>query len=330
MLKRLFVVFLTFAIVLAAGWFAMRRADIPYDRLEAVYASPDSVFLNLNDGTRVHYRDVGSRNAPTIVLVHGFSSSLHTWKDWVADLKPAYRVISIDLIGHGLSRCRPDGQIGVTQFVDTVEQVTQALGVETFTLVGNSMGGHTAWNYALEHPDRLNALVLVDASGWQDSEEERGNEPLVFKLLANKYARAVMKDLDMRSLIRSGLVDSFYDPTFVTDEMVDRYGALARAPCHRDAILNLSSSRSERRFATPELLAAIETPTLILQGENDNLVPAAHAEKFASAIPGSKLILYPEVGHLPQEEIAAQSASDLRTFLNDIAQTETVAEAPAN
>ena len=316
MLRRLIAVFVTVAIILGAGWFVMRRSDIAYDRLESMYANTESRFMPMGGDMRVHYRDVGPRNAPVLVLVHGFSASLHTWEPWVQGLRKDYRVVSLDLPGHGLSRCLDVSQTGIPQFVDTIDHVTRELGIERFTLAGSSMGGHTAWNYALAHPDRLDGLVLVDASGWPKSGDEADSSPLVFKLLANPLARSVMKDLDMTGMIRSGLEDSFVDQALVTEDMVQRYAALGRAPCHRDAILNLMADRNGRTEASAGALSAITVPTLILQGEQDNLVPASHGEKFHAAIPGSVLKLYPDVGHVPQEEIPDQSLADLRDFLS--------------
>ena len=327
MLRRFLVVLLTFGAILAAGWFALQRSDIGYDRLEIVYANSDSRILPLDNGLRVHYRDVGPRDAPAIVLVHGYSSSLHTWEPWVANLKQDYRVISLDLPGHGLTNCLESGRIGTGQFVDTVDQVTRSLGIDTFTLAGNSMGGGVAWAYALAHPGRLDALVLVDASGWPESAEDAKSDPLVFKLLRNPVARRLMKNTDMTMLIRAGLRDSFANPDHATDEMVDRYTALARAPCHRDALMALMIGRDAHAPATKDLLAAISVPTLILHGEEDKLVPVAAGHKFAEAIPGAELITYPDAGHLPQEEVSEQSASDLRDFLSRrLAQSDAPAE----
>ncbi|MEH6487301.1 alpha/beta hydrolase [Hyphomonas oceanitis] len=316
MFRGLIAIVVTLAIILGAGWFVMKRDDIGYDRLESMYASKASRFMPMGEDSRIHYRDVGPRDAPVLVLVHGFSASLHTWEPWVKNLSKDYRVLTIDLPGHGLSRCLDVSATGIPQFVDFIDQVTHNLNVDQFTLVGNSMGGHTAWSYALAHPERLDGLVLVDASGWPKTGDEAESSPLVFKLLANPLARRVMKDIDMTGLIRSGLEDSFADPALVTDAMVERYGALSRAPCHREAILNLMTGRDDRSDASVEKLAAITAPTLILQGEKDNLVPATHAEKFHTAIAGSELKLYPDVGHLPQEEAASQSVADLRNFLS--------------
>ena len=315
MFRRFLVVFLTLGVVLTAGWFVLQRADIGYDRLEIVYANSDSRILPLENGLRVHYRDVGPRKAPVIVLVHGFSSSLHTWEPWVANLRRDYRVITLDLPGHGLTNCLESGKIGTEVFADTVDRVTRALGIDKFTLAGNSMGGGVAWAYALAHPDRLDGLVLVDASGWPESAADAKKGPLVFKLLANPVARRLMKNTDMTILVRSGLRDSFANPDLATDAMVERYTALARAPCHRDALMALSSGRSEADYATDAKLSAIKVPTLILHGEQDNLIPVSAGRKFADAIPEAKLITYPDAGHLPQEEVSAQSAADLRAFL---------------
>ncbi|MFN4226159.1 MAG: alpha/beta fold hydrolase [Hyphomonas sp.] len=316
MFRRLLAVLVTVGIILGAGWLTLRRGDIPYEHLEAIYANSDSRYLAYGDDMRIHFRDVGPRDAHTIVLVHGFSASLHTWEPWVNNLKRTYRVITLDLPGHGLSRCIDNSAIGTQQFIDTINRVTGTLKVDRFTLAGNSMGGGAAWAYALAHPERLDGLVLVDAAGWPRDAEESGSRPLIFRLLDAGPARRVLRDLDMTPLIRDGLRNSFGDPAFVTDEMVERYASLSRAPCHREALLELTSGRGERAVASPEKLAGLDVPTLVMHGELDNLIPASHGEKFAAAIPGAELKLYPGVGHLPQEEIAEESAGDLRSFLN--------------
>lgn len=315
MLKRLLAVLFTIIAIIAAGYLALRRADIPYDTLEAVYANEDSQFMTLGGEARLHYRDLGSRDAPTLLLVHGFSASLHTWEPWVDTLARDYRVVSIDLPGHGLTRCPDVNQMGIPHFVDIADQAMETLGADKFTIIGNSMGGATAWNYTLTHPEKVEALVLVDASGWPKAEDGDTNTPFVFKLLANPFARRIMKDLDMSGLIRSGLEDSFSDKTLVTDRMVERYASLNRAPCHRQAILTLMSENDERPVASEERLASITAPTLIMHGAEDNLVPVQDAQRFADAISGAEVKIYDGVGHLPQEEISETSVNDLKAFL---------------
>ena len=322
-MKRLLVVLVTVAIILTAGWLMLRRPDISYNTLESVYSKSNSRYLKSGSQIELHFTDTGPRDAPILVLVHGYSASLNTWDAWVRNLRKDYRVIRLDLPGHGLSRCVDNDEIGIEQFIASIDRVTHSLDVDQFTLVGSSMGGHTAWAYALAHPDRLDGLVLVDAAGWLSAPGEDDKDPVIFKLLRNGFARNVMKDLDMSALIRSGLENSFADPELVTDEMVERYSAMSRAPCHREALLKIMSGTTLRVPASKQRLSAIAVPTLILHGDTDNLIPVAHAEKFADAIPGSKLIIYPETGHIPQEEQPVASVEDFRAFLATIYSEET-------
>jgi pimeloyl-ACP methyl ester carboxylesterase len=327
-MKRLLVVLVTVAIILTAGWLMLRRPDISYNTLESVYSKSNSRYLKSGNKIELHFTDTGPRDAPTLVLVHGYSASLNTWDGWARKLRKDYRVIRLDLPGHGLSRCVDNDEIGVEQFIASIDRVTHSLNVNKFTLVGSSMGGHTAWAYALAHPEKLDGLVLMDAAGWLDEPGEGDSDPLIFKLLRNGIARNVMKDLDMSALIRSGLENSFADPELVTDEMVERYSAMSRAPCHREALLKIMSGTTLRVLASKDRLSAITTPTLILHGDADNLIPVAHARKFADAIPGSKLIIYPDTGHIPQEEVPEASVQDLKIFLESVyAEPETGPEA---
>lgn len=316
MLRRTLAVSLTIVAVLAAGWLALRRADIPYDTLETIYATQDSQFMTLDDGLKVHFTDTGPQERSAIVMVHGFSASLHTWQAWKDDLEADYRVITLDLPGHGLSRADDPKQAKIDRFVSVVHQVTQSLGVDRFTLAGSSMGGNTAWQYALQHPESLDGLVLVAASGWPEEEGEGDDSPFIFTLLSNPIARMVLKDLDMSSLTRSGLEGSYTDQTFVTDELVDRYVALSRAPGHRSALLSIMAG--DRVFATPELLSNVSVPTLVMWGRDDNVVPVSGAQKFGDAIERAEVIIYDEIGHIPQEENAAQSIQDVRAFMLEV------------
>ena len=101
MFRRMLIVLTILFLILAAGWMALRRGDIPYDTLETIYASDASEFITLSDGLKLHYRDEGQADGPVLVLVHGFAASLHTWEPWVARLSDTYRLVSIDLPGMG-------------------------------------------------------------------------------------------------------------------------------------------------------------------------------------------------------------------------------------
>lgn len=308
-LTRGLLIALGIAIVVAVGgWFLLQRPDIPYATLEQRYGHADSRYMDLPGGVRAHYRDVGPRDAPVIVLVHGFSASTDAWEGWIGPLSKDYRVVVLDLPGHGLTRGPLIG--GRDGFEAVVDGVTRGLGLSRFTLGGNSMGGAVAWTYALDHPDKVERLLLVDAAGWP---AEKASGAAIFSVMRTPVGRALLKDIDTRPLIAQGLRAAYLDPKLVTPALIDRYADLARAPGHRDILLSLQTG--PRREATAWDLSRIHVPTLILFGQDDRLIPAADGEKFHKAIPGATLILYPGVGHVPMEQIPAQSVADLKAWL---------------
>jgi pimeloyl-ACP methyl ester carboxylesterase len=300
--------------VLVAGCVVL-RPDIPYPMLEARYANPQSRFMDLPGGLRVHYRDQGDPMGPPVVMVHGFAASLEAWEPWVARLGDRYRIVTLDLPGHGLTRAPTDWRPSLTAYAAVVDAVTDRLNLPPFVLVGNSMGGGVAWTYALEHAGRLRALVLVDSIGLPApaSAERRTGTPLVFQILATPAGRFVLAHIDTRSLAEKGLRQAYVDQTLVTPALVDRYVDLSRAPGHRQ-ILTSGSDRGSTAI-TSQTFTAIRVPTLVLHGQADSLIPVASSRALATAIPGATLITYPGVGHVPMEQIPDRSAADVRAFL---------------
>ncbi|MEL6661633.1 MAG: alpha/beta fold hydrolase [Pseudomonadota bacterium] len=317
-MRRLMAVVFTFVAIFGAGWLSLRRPDIPFDTLETAYASPASRYLVTGEAEKIHYRDQGNPDGDVLVMVHGFSASLHTWEPWVRELGEEYRIITLDLPGHGLTRGFETEDYDAQGFGEAISHVVDALDVDSFTLIGSSMGGYASWNYALSRPAQVDRLVLVASAGWPPSEDEQEDTPFVFRALDNGLVRAVVKDLDNSAMIRSGLEASFADQEMVTEDMIQRYSALNRAPGHRDAILHIISSRDDRNFATPRALQTLTMPTLVMHGTLDNLVPFSHGESFAAVIPGAELVAYDGVGHIPQEEIARRSATDLDAWLDGL------------
>jgi len=328
MMRKVLLGLLAAVVILAVGGVAfLWRGDVPYATLDKTYASPASKFIDMGNGVEAHYRDEGNPNGRVLVLVHGFSASLHTWEKWVALLGGEYRMVSVDLPGHGLTRTPKGYQPTIEGYADFVNVFMDKLSIPKATVIGSSMGGNTAWMLALRHPTRVENLVLVDASGWPEPTGPDAQEPLVFKLLRTPVIGPLMSNLDNTQLVRGGLHATFVNQELVDDAMVARYVDMARAPNHRPVLLAITLNRDQRSAATKEKLAAITAPTLILHGDGDNLVPVAVAGMFKDAIPGSQAIIYERVGHVPQEEVPERSAADLRAFLHRM-QPEPVAGAP--
>jgi pimeloyl-ACP methyl ester carboxylesterase len=309
---RILAVILGLIVLILIGvWLKLRGPDIPYETLEAKYAQGDSHFVDLPGGYRAHYRENGDPGAPLLVLLHGFGDSFTTWEGWVRELTPQFHIISLDFPGHGLTRAPVGSTLSGDNLADFVDAFAAALSLPKFAVAGNSMGGGAAWELAVRHPDRVNALILVDAAGFAN--DNPGKQPIAFVILRYRLGRFLLSKIDNRPLIDQGLKVDVHDKSLITPFIVDRFAEFQRAPGHREVLMSVNIG--SRAGSTAQLLSSIKVPTLILWGESDPLIEPAAAKKFAAAIGGSKLITYPEVGHLPQLEIPQRSAADVAAFL---------------
>ncbi|MFM8820343.1 MAG: alpha/beta fold hydrolase [Phenylobacterium sp.] len=293
--------------------------DIPYETLKAKYANPTSRFVTLDNGVTVHYRDQGRSDGPALVLVHGFAANLDTWEPWVARLGGTYRVVTLDLPAHGLTVTPPGYRISTAGQVEVIDQLTRRLGLSPFVLAGNSMGGGASWNFALAHPDRLRGLILVASVGPRPPEAEtpsaREGPPAIFRVMANPVGRAALRSLNPRPLAAPGLRKAYVDERLVTPALVDRYVDLALAPGRREMIL---AGRQDPPRVSPDAVKGVSTPTLVMHGEKDVVVPVAVGRRLAELIPGARLIVYPDAGHVPMEQIPDRSAADARAFIESL------------
>ncbi|MFT3723356.1 MAG: alpha/beta hydrolase [Hyphomonadaceae bacterium] len=305
-------------LVAGVGYLVLQRPDIPYEELEARYAVPTSHFLDLPDGVRAHYRDDGDPAAPTVVLVHGFGDSFLSWAPWINILSRNFRVITVDVPGHGLTRAPESWAPTPAAQVEFIDAFATAAKLPAFAIAGNSMGGAIAWRTTLMHPERIRALVLVDAGGFPN--EKQAEQPWVFQLLATPVGRWALEHLETRPLTKASLQNTLLNNPLVTDAFVTRWVDVQLAPGHRRILMwtpGGESAGAAFKFtkADPAQLATISVPTLVLWGEKDPLIEVAAARKFGAAIPGAAVITYPNVGHMPQLENPDQSAADVDAFL---------------
>lgn len=287
--------------------------EIPYADLKARYGLPASRVFEPQPGLRVHYTDEGNRSGRTLVLVHGLAASVHAWRPWVQRLSADYRLLAIDLPGHGLTEAPAGYLASLDGNAALVDALARAAGAERFVLVGNSMGGAVSLAYAMAHPDKLDGLVLIDAAGWPGADGDRGGPPGFVGLFNNPLGRWFMKLIDPRLVITGGLKSAYHDESLVTKDVADRYANLAMAVGHRDILL--TQRPQPARPWTPADFARITTPTLVLAGEKDALIPVTDARAIAAAIPGARLVTYPEGGHLPMEQLPDETVRDLKAFL---------------
>lgn len=313
-MKRFFtwlggLLLLALVALLALGY----TPDTDPAEMRAKYASPASKFVDVGGGLTMHVRDEGKPDGPVLVLLHGSNASLHTWEPLVQRLKGKYRIISLDQIGHGLTGPNPTGQYDGLAFVGTLNSLLGKLGVNRFALAGNSMGGYVAWEYALAYPDKLTHLVLIDAAGPPDDPAKK--LPIGFRIARMPGVNKLAQVFTPRSVFEKSLRGSVSNQSIVTPEMVDRYWELNRYPGNR-AATGARFAQYANRARNVGGLGKITTPTLILWGAEDKLIPVSGADWFAARIPGSVKIVYPGIGHIPMEEAPDRTAADLDAFLS--------------
>jgi pimeloyl-ACP methyl ester carboxylesterase len=301
------------AILLLVGAFVAWAwaPDVPLEQLQARWAAPPSQFVTV-DGLAVHVRDEGPRDDPLpIVLVHGTSASLHTWEGWTRELTKTRRVIRFDLPGFGLTGPNATGDYSMAAYVRFVPALLDQLGVARCVLGGNSLGGEVAWATAHAQPQRVAALILVDATGYTF---DPAGLPLGFRIAATPGLREAMRYLLPPSAIKQSVRDVYGDPARVTPELVAYYRAMALRAGNRQAL----SQRLAVHFAGREQdIKTLQQPTLILWGGRDRLVAPDYARRFAADIAGSKLVLFEQLGHVPHEEDPAATVAVVQAFLRE-------------
>jgi pimeloyl-ACP methyl ester carboxylesterase len=280
------------------------------EELRARWGAPPSVFLNVA-GMRVHMRDEGPRDdASPIVLLHGTASSLHTWEGWAEALKRKRRVIRIDLPGFGLTGPSPEGIYSVDNDVRLVMAMLDSLGIERCVLGGNSLGGGIAWRAALAHPLRVEKLILVDSGGYPTRPTSM---PIAFYLARLPMIDWMARNTLPRGLVEQGLRSVYGDPSKVTPELVDRSRELTRREGNRRALIE--RGRQRRPTTLAHRIAELKLPTLIIWGGRDRLIPPDTAERFHHDIAGSTMVIFDDLGHVPQEEDPVRTVAAVKQFL---------------
>ena len=296
--------------------------DIPREKLEAKYATGSSQFLDLPDGARIHFRDEGKPESPAIVLLHGFNGSLFNFERLVPLLAKDFRLISIDLPGFGLTGAIPSANYTTESFMDTVTSLTNQLGIEKFLIAGNSMGGGVAWRYTLEHPAKVEGLILLASSGVGSKEdvkkfeERENNPPIVWKLMNSTLFKKFLNYYTPKFFATEGLKRSVYDQKFADADHANQFHDLVLLQGSRNAILSMTMG-GRRQMYGPESLSKITSPTLVIHGEEDNIIGFERSSVFKENIDNAEIKIYPEIGHLPMYEDPVRTANDIIKFFQD-------------
>lgn len=274
--------------------------------LQSKYQASDADIVSV-ENVRLHVRDSGTKSNPAVIMLHGFGSSLHTWEPWAQALQDQYRVIRIDLPGSGLSEPDPTGRYDDLRTIDILVALMDRLGVAKAALIGNSIGGRIAWNFAARHPERVTKLVLISPDGFASKGFAYDKKP---KVPAMAHA---MRYVLPRSMVRSSLAQAYGDPALLTDETVDRYYDLMLAPGSRSALI-ARMEQTVLRDPAP-LLRQIRVPVLLVWGDKDAMIPVSNAADYVRELPQAEVVTFPGLGHVPHEEAPAESLVPVKAFL---------------
>jgi len=315
MRRHTFLLLLLLVLLLLAGIFVLPFA-IPIDEGGAPpgeLAGPDGAFITLQ-GINVYYEDRGSPDAPVVLLIHGLYGSTTSWRYNVDELVTAgYRVIAYDRPGFGLSDKVEDFDYSLTNQVELVVQLLDALEVGQTAVVGHSAGAKVAAEFARLHPERVTQLVLADAL------TTVGGPPAFVGGLVDlppvwRWGRIALQAYFTRENLEDSLSSFYVDPSFLIEADYDAYWRAFQTPGWDVALLALTRDSAGEQLTEAEL-QQITAETLLLWGEQDTVTPLAQAENLKRLIPHSRLVVIPQSGHQPFEEEAEAFNAALLAFL---------------
>lgn len=273
--------------------------------------------VSVNPDVEIAYADEGS-GPETIIFIHGLGSYLPAWKKNIEVLKADFRCIAIDLPGYGKSSKLPhDGTM--TYYAGIVSQIIEKLDLGKVYIAGHSMGAQIGMVTALYHPEKVKGLILAAPAGFEEFTE--GQKQWFRNVMTlDGVKRTTAED------IQTNLAWNFYNlPDDATFMITDRLGMRTASDFEAYSHAVVQSVNGMVNEPVLPFLSKITQPTLIIFGENDNLIPNRFlnpgatrkiAEKGASLIPNNKMVLIPKTGHFVQFESSTEFNKEVKEFIS--------------
>jgi pimeloyl-ACP methyl ester carboxylesterase len=235
----------------------------------------------------------------------------------VAELKESKRIITFDLPAYGLTGPNTNHDYSQKAYVDLLDSLLIKLKINRCILGGNSLGGSVSWNYTIEHAEKIQKLILIDAGGYPLNST---SVPIAFKLAKVPILNNLLEKITPRSMVESSVKNVYFDPKKVSNELIDRYFELTLREGNRRAFKErmASSKNTITKNNTSQLIKTIKVPTLVLWGDHDQLIPVASAYKFHEDLPNDTLVILKNLGHVPMEEDPKASIITVKEFIEKI------------
>jgi pimeloyl-ACP methyl ester carboxylesterase len=307
MKKILLTLFAVIALLLLYVAYGRKNLILSKEEVRTRYTTADSKFLNWK-GNVIHYIDHGT--GPTVLMIHGFGGSHLDFRFLDSLMYHNYRIIRVDLPGFGLSDFpevkgdNPDYNEMYTEFFNFF---IDTLHIDSMYVAGNSMGGMAAWDLAVTHPEKVKKLVLLSSAGYDmQSVVKVAAKAFRFNSIRTFAERGIPKFITRMSVNRC-----FSDRSRITDERIGMLNDMWNREGHVDVFFNLATNK---KWLDTALIKTIKCPTLIIWGEQDQIIPVNHAYRFNRDIKGSKVIIYSPCGHVPMAERPGAVKNDLDAF----------------
>jgi pimeloyl-ACP methyl ester carboxylesterase len=271
---------------------------VPPERL----ADADSRFVEV-DGLRVHYKTAGE-GTPALLLLHGFGASVFSWREVMAPLAEIGTVVAFDRPAFGLTERPLPGQwqgespYGPTAQADLTVGLMDALGIEEAVLVGNSAGGAVAIVTALRYPQRVEALVLVDAAVYAEGGTRGWLRPLLQTPQMRRLGPLLVRSIAVRG--QSLIETAWHDPSRISPQVLDGYRRPLRVENWDRALWEYTLA--SRPLGLADRLGEVGVPVLVITGDDDRIVPTEQSVRLPRELRDARLAVIPDCGHVPQEE----------------------------
>jgi len=281
-------------------------------------AYPDSEFVDVG-GLQVHLQRAGAGGLP-LLLLHGFGASTFSWREVLTPLASERLVVAFDRPAFGLTeRPMPPFPGRISPYspgaqVELTIGLLDRLGIDRAVLIGNSAGGTIALLTALEHPERVAGLVLVDPAVYAGGGAPGWVRPLLKLPQVRRLGPLFVRSIRERG--RDLIETAWHDPSRITPEVLEGYTRPLQAENWDRALWELTLASAESDLSAR--LGELDLPVLVITGDDDRIVPTEQSIRLAGAVAGARLVVIPSCGHVPQEECPAAWLTAVESFLAEL------------
>jgi pimeloyl-ACP methyl ester carboxylesterase len=314
-LRGIGITLLVLLLILLVGPFLIPVPPAPGTIPPESLTGPDSSFVEIN-GLKAHFQMMG-QGQPVFILLHGFGASLYSWHAVMEPLSASGTVIAYDRPAFGLTerplKWKGQNPYGPEANIALLLGLMDHFGVQKAFLIGNSAGGTLSMQFAIQYPQRVQALILVDPAVYENG------GPAWVRILGKTPQMQHLGPLFVRSIQKSGLdliQEAWHDPSKITQATWDGYTLPLKADAWDQALWFFTMASHDTGLL--QHLQDFKLPILVITGDDDRIVPTADSVKLAGELPGAKLVVIQEAGHVPHEEQPAVFMQVINEFMETL------------